>query len=79
MIPDLKGPLYKEKCEKFAKNIAPFSLVLAISIHIVTAWIFATQGSRDWWHTSILAPDFINTCYCFRDSFDFINFYHIIW
>jgi molybdopterin-containing oxidoreductase family membrane subunit len=59
MIPDLKGPLYKEKCEKFAKNIAPFSLVLAISIHIVTAWIFATQGSRDWWHTSILAPDFI--------------------
>ncbi|MCF8105671.1 MAG: polysulfide reductase NrfD, partial [Desulfohalobiaceae bacterium] len=31
----------------------------AVGIHVVTAWIFATQGARGWWHSAVLAPDFI--------------------
>ncbi len=68
MLPDLTGPLKKIALnvedpkafsEKWAKLLAPFSLVAAVGIHVVTAWIFATQGGRDWWHTAILAPDFV--------------------
>ncbi len=68
MLPDLKGPLAKialkvdnpaEFSEKWAKRIAPFSLIAAIGIHVVTAWIFATQGAREWWHSAVLAPDFV--------------------
>jgi len=68
MLPDFKGPLIKialkvndpkEFSEKWAKCLAPFSLVAAIGIHVITAWIFATQGGRDWWNSAVLAPDFI--------------------
>jgi molybdopterin-containing oxidoreductase family membrane subunit len=68
MLPDLKGSLARfalkvdnprEFSQKWAKRLAPFSLVAAVGIHVVTAWIFATQGARDWWHTAILAPDFV--------------------
>jgi dimethyl sulfoxide reductase membrane subunit len=69
MLPDLgNGPLKKfvpsmddpaAFSEKWAKRIAPFSLVAAIGIHVITAWIFATQGARGWWHTAVLAPDFV--------------------
>ena len=68
MLPDFKGPLTKialkvgqpkEFSEKWAKRLAPFSLVAAIGIHVITAWIFATQGARDWWNSAVLAPDFI--------------------
>ncbi len=68
MLPDLKGPLARialkvddprEFSQKWAKRLAPFSLVAAVGIHVVTAWIFATQGARDWWHTAVLAPDFV--------------------
>ena len=68
MLPDFKGPLTKialkvdnpkEFSEKWAKRLAPFSLVAAIGIHVITAWIFATQGGRDWWNSAVLAPDFI--------------------
>jgi molybdopterin-containing oxidoreductase family membrane subunit len=68
MLPDLSGPLKKialkvenpkEFSEKWAKRLAPFSLVAAVGIHVITAWVFATQGGRDWWHSAALAPDFI--------------------
>lgn len=32
--------------DRWAKRLAPFSLVAAVGIHVVTAWIFATQGSQ---------------------------------
>lgn len=68
MLPDLKGPLKKialkvdnpkEFSQKLAKRLAPFSLVAAVGIHVITAWIFATQGARDWWYSAVLAPDFV--------------------
>jgi molybdopterin-containing oxidoreductase family membrane subunit len=68
MLPDLSGPLKKialkvenpkEFSEKWAKRLSPFSLVAAVGIHVITAWVFATQGGRDWWHSAALAPDFI--------------------
>jgi len=43
----------------WARRLAPFSLVAAVGIHVVTAWIFATQGARGWWHTAVMAPDFV--------------------
>ena len=68
MLPDLAGPLKKlaikvdnpkEFSEKWAKRLAPVSLVAAVGIHVITAWIFATQGARDWWNSAVLAPDFV--------------------
>lgn len=50
----------EEFSEKWAKRLAPAALLFAASIHIVTAWIFSTQGSREWWHTAALAPDFLS-------------------
>lgn len=68
MMPDLTGRWKRytlkvnnprEFSEKWAKRLAPFSLVAAVGIHVVTAWIFATQGARDWWNSAVLAPDFV--------------------
>jgi molybdopterin-containing oxidoreductase family membrane subunit len=59
MLPDLKGPSMKERSERLAKRLAPIALIFAIGIHVVTAWIFSTQGGREWWHTAALAPDFL--------------------
>ena len=69
MLPDLTGKWRwlaievdnpKEFSERWAKRIAPVALLFAIGIHVVTAWIFSTQGSRDWWHTAVMAPDFVS-------------------
>jgi len=69
MLPDLTGKLQrfavkvdnpKEFSERWAKRIAPVALLFAIGIHVVTAWIFSTQGARDWWHSAIMAPDFVS-------------------
>ncbi len=46
--------------EKWAKRIAPLALLFAIGIHVVTAWIFSTQGARDWWYSPAMAPDFVS-------------------
>jgi len=68
MLPDMTGKLAgiaikvddpRGFSEKWAKRLAPYSLVAAVGIHVITAWIFATQGARDWWHTAVLAPDFV--------------------
>ncbi|RJR51404.1 MAG: molybdopterin oxidoreductase [Desulfobacteraceae bacterium] len=69
MLPDFKGPLQKIALrvkdpaafsERWAKRLAPFTLVAAVGIHVITAWVFSTQGARDWWHSAALAPDFIS-------------------
>ncbi|MDD2468040.1 MAG: polysulfide reductase NrfD, partial [Desulfobulbus sp.] len=36
------------------------ALLFAIGIHVVTAWIFSTQGARGWWHSPAMAPDFVS-------------------
>ncbi len=68
ILPDLKGRLGRLALkvddpaafsEKWVKRLAPFSLVAAVGIHVITAWIFATQGARDWWNSAALAPDFL--------------------
>lgn len=69
MLPDLTGKLGKfavpvanpaEFSEKWAKRIAPVALFFAIGIHVITAWIFSTQGARDWWFSPVMAPDFVS-------------------
>ncbi len=68
MLPDLRGPLARIAIkvddpaafsEKWAKRLAPYMLVAAVGIHVITAWIFATQGARDWWNSAVMAPDFV--------------------
>ena len=67
MLPELTGKLSwlaikvenpHDFSERWAKRIAPVALLFAIGIHVVTAWIFSTQGARDWWHSPAMAPDF---------------------
>jgi len=69
MLPELTGRLSwlavkvenpPEFSERWAKRIAPVALMFAIGIHVVTAWIFSTQGARDWWHSPVMAPDFVS-------------------
>ena len=69
MLPELTGRLgwlaikvenAHDFSEKWAKRIAPVALLFAIGIHVVTAWIFSTQGARDWWFSPVMAPDFVS-------------------
>lgn len=46
--------------KKWSKRVSIIGLPVAILIHTVTALIFATQGSRGWWNTAVLPPDFIS-------------------
>lgn len=49
----------QEISRRWARRISIVGLPVAILIHTVTALIFATQGSRGWWNTAVLPPDFI--------------------
>ena len=69
MLPELTGRLawlaikvdnVEEFSERWAKRLAPVALLFAIGIHVVTAWIFSTQGARDWWFSPAMAPDFVS-------------------
>ena len=69
MLPELTGKLRwlaikvenaHDFSERWAKRIAPVALLFAIGIHVVTAWIFSTQGARDWWYSPAMAPDFVS-------------------
>jgi len=69
MLPELTGRLEwlafkvddaQAFSERWAKRMAPVALLFAIGIHVVTAWIFSTQGARDWWHSPAMAPDFVS-------------------
>ena len=46
--------------KKWSKRVALIGLPVAILIHTVTALIFATQGSRGWWNTAVMPPDFVS-------------------
>ena len=62
VIFQLKARKEGEGAEKAAKNarvVALVALPFAIAIHTVTALIFATQNTEEWWHTAVLPPDFI--------------------
>jgi molybdopterin-containing oxidoreductase family membrane subunit len=69
MLPDLRGRLGAALAgrlddpgafsDRWSRRLAPFALLFAVSIHVVTAWIFSTQGAREWWFTPALAPDFV--------------------
>lgn len=39
------------------------AIVLAISIHIVTAFLFSSNVSRPYWHTAILGPRFLASAF----------------
>lgn len=58
LLPDSR-PELEEQAKRRARLIAYLGLPVAVLIHTVTALIFATQGSRGWWNTAILPPDFI--------------------
>lgn len=69
MLPELTGRLswlaikvdnVEEFSERWARRLAPVALLFAIGIHVVTAWIFSTQGARDWWFSPAMAPDFVS-------------------
>ena len=69
MLPELTGRLGwlairvddpQAFSERWARRIAPVALLFAIGIHVVTAWIFSTQGARDWWFSPVMAPDFVS-------------------
>jgi dimethyl sulfoxide reductase membrane subunit len=69
MLPELTGRLgwlaikvdnAHEFSERWARRLAPVALLFAIGIHVVTAWIFSTQGARDWWFSPTMAPDFVS-------------------
>ena len=49
----------EETSHVWSRRIALVALPFAIGIHTVTALIFATQNSHEWWHTAVLPPDFI--------------------
>lgn len=48
-----------ERSRTGARRIGLVALPFAIGIHTVTALIFATQNTHEWWHTAVLPPDFI--------------------
>lgn len=54
-----RKPEMKAKAQQGARRTAYIGLPVAVLIHTVTALIFATQTSRNWWNTAVLPPDFI--------------------
>ncbi|HHY61328.1 MAG TPA: polysulfide reductase NrfD, partial [Clostridia bacterium] len=58
LLPE-RRPALAEQAKRRARVVAYVGLPVAVLIHTVTALIFATQGSRSWWHTAVLPPDFI--------------------
>ncbi|MBC8414224.1 polysulfide reductase NrfD, partial [bacterium] len=51
-----------------------FSIPAAISIHTVTAFIYAGLGARPFWNAAILAPRFIASAFCSGPAFMLIIF-----
>lgn len=49
----------EERSRRRSRQVGLVALPFAIGIHTVTALIFATQNSHEWWHTAVLPPDFI--------------------
>ena len=43
------------------RMLSVVSLVTAVLVHSVTAWIFGLQAGREMWHTALLAPWFVSS------------------
>lgn len=41
------------------KAFSLVALVVAVAVHSVTAWVFALNVSREFWHTALMAPWFV--------------------
>jgi Ni/Fe-hydrogenase subunit HybB-like protein len=54
----------KPYIKKFAVPLILLSIPLAISIHTVTAFVYAGLPARPFWNASILAPRFIASAFC---------------
>lgn len=46
---------------KALRILSGISLVTAVLVHSVTAWIFGLQAGREFWHTALLAPWFVSS------------------
>ncbi len=55
--------------KKFYIPLLLFSILAAISIHTVTAFLFSSNVARTFWHTAILAPRFIASAFCAGPAF----------
>jgi len=60
--------------KKFIWPFILFSIPAAISIHTVTAFIYAGLPSRPFWNAAILAPRFIASAFCSGPAFMLILF-----
>ncbi|MGV8083892.1 MAG: NrfD/PsrC family molybdoenzyme membrane anchor subunit [Coriobacteriia bacterium] len=47
--------------EKSLRTISVFSLVCAVLVHTVTAWIFGLQAGHEFWYTALLGPWFVSS------------------
>lgn len=41
------------------RALSAVALVIAVSVHSVTAWVFSLQVSHEFWHTALMAPWFV--------------------
>lgn len=64
----------KDYQTKFIWPFILFSIPAAISIHTVTAFIYAGMASRPFWNAAVLAPRFIASAFCSGPGFMLIAF-----
>ena len=57
MVGEEKGKV----SHKALRVLSVVSLVTAVLVHSVTAWIFGLQAGREMWHTALLAPWFVSS------------------
>jgi Ni/Fe-hydrogenase subunit HybB-like protein len=54
----------KEYSKRFAMPLILLSIPAAVSIHTVTAFVYAGMAARPYWNTAILAPRFLASAFC---------------
>jgi len=60
--------------KKLVFSGAVLSMFWAISIHTVTAFLFASNSARPFWASALVAPRFLATAFCAGPSFIIITF-----
>jgi molybdopterin-containing oxidoreductase family membrane subunit len=53
------------------------SVFWAVSIHLVTAFLFAALPARPWWHTALLGPRFLASAFAAGPAFMILYLYFI--
>ena len=53
------------------------SVVWAVSIHLVTAFLFAALPARPWWHSALLGPRFLASAFAAGPAFIILYLYFI--